>query len=88
MHARPLPSARLARPVGPVCPSPSPRPRTACPAKGGRGRTAGERPTMSSPPSPFASAAPTKLVTVAPDGSDAWRLDPVIQALREGGVRV
>ena len=29
---------------------------------------------------------PTKLVTVSPDASDAWRLDPVIQALREGGV--
>jgi tRNA A37 threonylcarbamoyladenosine synthetase subunit TsaC/SUA5/YrdC len=31
-------------------------------------------------------SAPPKLVTLLPDGSDAWRLDPVIELLREGGV--
>ena len=58
----------------------TPRP-VACPSKGGRGRHSGNTAETSS-----STSAPPKLVHVAPDASDAWRLESVIEALREGGV--
>lgn len=67
-----------------------PRPIAAS-AKGGRGRHSGGSSTADKAASSFgtsSSSTPPKLVHVSPDASDAWRLEPVIAALREGGVRL
>lgn len=45
-------------------------------------------PPASSPPPVYRPGGPIKIIQVAADASDAWRLAPVVECLRAGGVAV
>lgn len=93
-------SAALAAPP----PPPPPRPRApaapACSAAAPSSRHAAALPRPTRRPRQLAAAATKaperaaskrqqqQYVQVEPDGSDAWRLDPVIDALKEGAVGI
>ena len=45
-------------------------------------------PSPSSPPPAYKPGGPIRIVPVSADASDAWRLEPLIECLRAGGVAV